>query len=160
MKIYIFLVTLLMTQLIFGQDLIKSADKVDDFTGERQLNTNVITVASGKGVGYLKFCLGRYISKDSSDMYALNIISTEDLGCSGSNLNYIHFLFSDGTTLKYDNDQAQVDCNDINISIYVLNKNDFENKIISKVRFAKSSDYADYLWTYSQNLYTFFDILK
>jgi hypothetical protein len=159
MKSCIFLIILLITQISFGQDLIKSADKVDDFTGERVLNTNVVAVANGVSIGNLKFCLGRYVTKDN-DMYALNIISSKDLGCSGSNSNYIHFLFTDGTSVKYDKDQAKVDCNDINISIYVVDKNDFVNKVISKVRFAKSSDYADYTWTSLVSLDAFFDILK
>lgn len=85
MKKYIFLISFFIVQLSFGQDLIKSADKVDDFTGERVLNTNVVAVANGASVGYLKFCLGRYISKDN-DMFALNIISSKDLGCSASKL--------------------------------------------------------------------------
>ena len=159
MKKYIFLISFFIVQLSFGQDLIKSADKVDDFTGERVLNTNVVAVANGASVGNLKFCLGRYISKDN-DMFALKIISSKDLGCSGSKSNYIHFLFTDGTSVKYDKDQAKVDCNDINISIYVVDKNDFENKEISKVRFAKSDGYSDYPWTSLVSLDAFFEILK
>jgi hypothetical protein len=93
LKRCIFLLISLVTQISFGQDLIK----VDDFTGEsaeeRVLITNVVAVANGASDGNLKFYLVRYILKDI-DMFALNIISSKDLGCSGSNSNYIHFLFT------------------------------------------------------------------
>lgn len=160
MKRCIFLIILLITQISFGQDLIKSADKVDDFTGVRTLNTNLINVASSeKTTGNLKMVLGRYIGKDNTEQYALNVLSSDDLGCAGANSNYIIFLFQDGTSIKYDKDRAKVDCGDINISIYVIDKSDFENKVISKVRFAKSEGYRDYKWTSLVSLDAFFNIL-
>jgi hypothetical protein len=165
LKRCIFLITLLISQISIGQDLIKSTDKVDDFTGVRILSTNVITVAHAAARGNLKFNLGRYILKDKYDRYALNIISSRDLGCSGSNSNYVHFLFLDGTSVKYDLDLAKIDCSDLNVSIYIVNKEDFENKQIIRVRFAKSNDFVDYTWTCEDSTYhqvqlsAFFNIL-
>lgn len=147
LKRCIFLITLLISQISIGQDLVKSTDKIDEFTEVRTLSTNVITVAHAAARGNLKFALGRYISKDKYDLYALNIISSRDLGCSGSNSNYVHFLFLDGTSVKYEKDLAKIDCSDLNVSIYVVNKKDFENRQIIRVRFAKSDDYVDYTWT-------------
>lgn len=161
MKKYIFLITLLITQISFGQDLIKDADKVDDFTGVRTLNTNLINVAkSERGTGNLKMLLVKYIRKDITEQYAINVFTLDDLGCSGANSNYIIFLFQDGTSMKYDKDRAKIDCGDFNTSIYVIDKSDFENKVISKVRFAKSEGYKDYIWTSLVSLDAFFEILK
>jgi len=164
LKRSIFLIILLITQISFGQDLIKRVDSIDEFTGVREIETNAIWVASRGNLlngGNLRFEMGRYFLKiDSLETYALRVVSSDILGCAGSDRNYIHFLFEDGTSVKYDNDKGRLSCKDYSESVYIIIENDFADKKIDKVRYCQSEGCQDYNWTSLVSLDAFFDILK
>lgn len=118
----------------FGQDLRKN--ETDEFTGDVKKITEFYPVA--EGVGTLK--LSAFHIGTLTGFYCY---STADLGCCGTNSNYIIFKFSDNTTLKLDNDRADIDCSSGAISIYVLDPSQIENKTITKIRIQMSEYYDD-----------------
>lgn len=64
MKIFIFLVISLITQISFGQDLIRIVDHIDEFTGVREIETNAIWIASRGNFlngGNLRFEMGQRV---------------------------------------------------------------------------------------------------
>ena len=164
MKVLFFLVISLITQISFGQDLIRRVDHIDEFTGVKEIETNAIWVASRGNFlngGNLRFEMGRYFLKeDSLESYALRVVSSDILGCAGSDRNYIHFLFEDGNSVKYVNDKGRLSCKDYSESVYIINENDFVDKNINKVRYCQSEGCQDYKWTSLVSLDAFFAILK
>ena len=164
MKVLFFLVISLITQISFGQDLIRRVDHIDEFTGVKEIETNAIWVASRGNFlngGNLRFEMGRYFLKeDSLETYALRVVSSDILGCAGSDRNYIHFLFEDGNSVKYVNDKGRLSCKDYSESVYIINENDFVDKKINKVRYCQSEGCQDYKWTSLVSLDAFFAILK
>ena len=140
-----------------SQTLILDKNEKDEFTGTVKKITNMVLIAKSErpAFGNLKFMIGHI-----NETYALYVMSSYDLGCSGSNSNYIYFLFEDGSSIKYDKDYAKIDCSGVNISLFMLNKEDFDGKVVKKIRYAKSDGYNDYLWTHENSLNDFFEIVK
>lgn len=157
MKKLLILFSLTLSNLCLSQNLILEKNEKDEFTGTVKKVTNSVVVAKSERPAYgnLKFILGHI-----GDNYALYVISSADLGCSGANSNYIHFLFEDGTSIKYDKDYAKIDCRDFNISYFLVNEEDFKDKVVKKIRFAKSESYNDYLWECQNSMLDFFNITK
>ena len=118
----------------WGQDLRKNV--VDEFTGDIKKITEFYSVA--EGVGTLK--LSAFHIGTLTGFYCY---STTDLGCCGTNSNYIIFKFSDNTTLKLDKDIADIDCSDGATSIYTLDPSQIKGKTITKIRIQMSEYYDD-----------------
>lgn len=157
MKHLLFLGLLVISNIGFSQTLTLEKNEKDEFTGTTKKVTNIVLIGKSERpmYGNLKFMLGHI-----GDQYALYVISSYDLGCSGANSNYIHFLFEDGTSIKYDKDYAKINCSDSNISFFLVNSEDFKDKVIKKIRYAKSEGYNDYLWTHESSMNDFFEIVK
>jgi hypothetical protein len=156
-KSFLLIGLFVLSNIGFSQSLILEKNETDEFTGTTKKVTNLVMVAKSERSAYgnLKFMLGHI-----GDQYALYVISSYDLGCSGAKSNYIHFLFEDGSSIKYDKDYAKIDCGDYNISFFLVNSEDFKDKVIKKIRYAKSDGYNDYLWTHESSINNFFEIVK
>ena len=111
-------------------------NETDEFTGAVKKITKSYTIA--KGVSKLKIAVGQVDA-----LLAFYLTPSLDLGCGGSRSNYVIFKFTDGTTVKYSEDVADIDCGDNATSIYVADKTDIEGKTIEKIRFSQSESYDD-----------------
>ena len=136
MKSILIAITALMIGLSANaQDLM--VDKIDDFTGQVKKITNRYVIA--KGVTTLSANVARI-----DDSYGIYVRSSLDLGCAGAYGNYIIFLFEDGTTIKIDNDVADIDCSGSTaMSIFVIDPSDFKGKTVKSIRLRQSELYAD-----------------
>jgi len=157
MKSLAFIGLFLVSSVGFAQTLTLEQNEVDEFTGRTKKATNMVVVAKSEisAFGNLEFMMARFQTQ-----CVLYVSSSYDLGCSGANGNYIHFLFEDGTSVKYDKDRAKINCRDTNMSYYFVNSNDFKGKVVKKIRFAKSEAYNDYLWDSENSINDFFEIVK
>jgi hypothetical protein len=115
-------------------------NKVDEFTG----NTIKVTASVKAGTrGNNKL----YIStRRVNDAYALELWSTSDQGCGGAVGNYTILLSSDGESIKYSSDILDVDCSDTASSLYVMNIEELKDFDLSKIRFAQSETYDDFMF--------------
>tara|TARA_R110002020_G_scaffold380403_1_gene591624 strand:+ start:249 stop:707 length:459 start_codon:yes stop_codon:yes gene_type:complete len=136
MKNLIAVIIALMALQVNSQELWKN--ETDDFTGEVIRVTKTYTIA--EGVGKLSISVGRI-----NETYFMYVNSTQDLGCAGAVNNSIIFKFTDGTTLKLE-DQAKIDCGDNPTSLFQLNLVSLEGKQIEKLRFQMSEYYDDCVW--------------
>ena len=136
MKQYLFVLCTLMSLGCFGQIKIDE-DIVDEFTGNRQITTEVFNVAKG---GMLKGIVGNF-----DETYVFYLIPMTDLGCSGATGNYVIFLFEDGSTLQLE-DNGKIDCGSISTGLFLVKYEDFKNKKIKKLRVRRTERTVDYDW--------------
>ena len=136
MKRYLFILGTLISLGCFGQIKIDE-DIVDEFTGNRQITTEVFNVAKG---GMLKGIVGNF-----DGTYVFYLIPMSDLGCSGVKGNYIIFLFEDGSTLEIE-DNGKVDCGSISTGLFLVDYEDFIDKKIKKLRVSRTERTVDYEW--------------
>lgn len=136
--------------IYFPEYKIKS-DKIDEFSGMRNIRTNIIQIASNASKENIsKVNLILSIAKsigDDSIMYAVMLRSPIELGCAGSIDNYVTFKFTDGDLLTLNEDIGYTDCTRNAECIYVLSENDvhiFKTHKLKAVRFKKSKFYEDY----------------
>ena len=157
MKKLLFSTLFILSYFGIAQSSVLDKNEKDEFTGTVTKLTNKVLIGNAEKsiYGNLRVILGKV-----GETYALYAMSSYDLGCSGAKSNYIYFLFEDGSSIKYDKDFAKIDCDDINISVFLVNINDFEGKVVKKIRYAKSQSYQDYLWTHESNMNDFFTILN
>lgn len=124
----------------------------DDFTGKTTTKTIGVSVGTLEGkIQSLETGLNAVIyaiSKNDSTKYYIRAIPFIDLGCGGSNKNYIAFKFEDGSILEFDKDLEDIDCGAFATSLYRI-KNEQVNKFletpVSKIRIRQSESRADYI---------------
>ena len=135
-KILLLLVMLIFTFGLNAQDL--STNEVDSFTGNIKKFTKYYNIGKGN-VGLIKASIARL-----DNTYFLKIKSTSDLGCSGANDNYVIFKFTDGTTLKLDDDISDIECANSSPSFYIIKAEGvLASKTIEMIRFRQSKYYTD-----------------
>ena len=87
-------------------------------------------------------------TKSGYTFYGLSLyVASKDFGCSGTSKSYVTFLFSDGTTLRLSNDEADISCSDYSSSLYDLTESNLDklsSVSVSKIRFSQSEGYADF----------------
>lgn len=157
MKKLLFSTLFILSYVGLAQSLVLDKNEKDEFTGKVMKLTNKVLIGNAEKsiYGNLRVLMGH-----TGDNYALYVISSYDLGCSGAKSNYVYFLFEDGSSIKYDKDFAKIDCGDNTISVFLINQSDFDGKVVKKIRYAKSKSYQDYLWTHVSNMNDFFSILQ
>ena len=129
-----------------------SKNEVDDFTGKVKKFTKYYNVGKGK-VGTIKVSIARL-----DKTYFMKIKTTADLGCAGARDNYVIFKFTDGSTLKLDNDVSDVDCAYSSPSFYIIDADgQLATKTIEMIRFRQSKFYTD---AKTSGTYSFVDLLN
>jgi len=127
-----------LSTISFSQEL--RMNQVDEFTGKTIKVTKSYSVGKvGSGKLFMSF-------RRVDDSYGVEFWSTTDQGCSGANDNYVIFLSDDGTTISLNKDLADIDCSDMASSVYMIDLADFENLNVSKIRFAQSDGYIDFVF--------------
>jgi len=150
MKHILLFFTFLWAATAFGQKL--ELNEVDEFTGSINKRTKQIAFyAKMDGNGYIK--VAKY-----NDSYRVYIAPNPKLGCAGVDDNNVIFLFEDGTTLKLENDLSPIDCGVFVFSKYQFNPNDFEGKVVSKIRVQMGNAYRDFEWRTKR--FTFNELIK
>lgn len=134
----------------YGQDLL--TNEIDEFTGEEKKLTVEYNVA--KGVSTLTAQVGKL-----NATYFIFLSSSSDLGCAGAVGNFVIFKFSDGSTIKLE-DEASIDCGDYPRSLFIFNPADFEGKTVEKIRLKQSKYYDDCDWDNTLCKYTFLQLIE
>ena len=127
---------LAMVALTFGMNAQKlDINEVDQFTGSTKKLTSYYNLAK-TDVGIIR---GSVIRIDNSRFLSVNF--TAYLGCAGARSNYIMFLYADGSSVKLDNDFADIDCSDGSTSMYRIT--DLQTNGITHIRFKMSKYFTD-----------------
>ena len=139
--------------------LVKNA--VDEFTGKIEKATSWELI----GGSWAEVTGARVSLIRVGSLYTINIKpsmidnnSREKLGCAGSHLNYITFLFQDGTTLTLNRDLSKTDCSANSTCIYDISG--YEFKPVKKIRVQLSNGSRDIDWTCQYSMQELFDALK
>jgi hypothetical protein len=152
MKKFLFLLAaLLVSKSVYSQEL--RVNEVDEFTKSSKKITKTYILA--KGHTTIRGYVGHI-----GQAYAIYTYSSLDLGCGGSNSNYIIFLFEDGTSLKLEKDIAKIDCSTTASSIYIFDPAEFQGKVVTKIRFARSQTYDDCAWSGEFSMQQLIDATK
>lgn len=137
MKSIVFILAIILSINATAQSL--KSHEVDDFTGIETKTCN------WESAGKLNILV--MTSKDGEkETIALLAYTNNNLGCSGVDVNYVIFLFEDGSTLKLSNDKSRVKCHDTAISSYELSSSYVKaltTKRMSKVRFSQDDGTYD-----------------
>ena len=112
-------------------------NEIDSFTGDTKKITDTYVIGKSKtnsrlSAKIMRINESRFISLTSYGM-----------GCSGVTGNYVIFKFVDGTTLKLDDDFAEIKCKDGSSSLYSITAEDL-SKDIEAIRFRQSKYYDDF----------------
>lgn len=151
MRLLSFALAVALANLTMSQEL--RVNETDEFTGTVKKITE--TYALAKGVGAMKGSVAHI-----DDLYVLYTYSTVDLGCAGASGNYVIFLFDDKSTYKIDVDHADIDCGDYSQSIFIFDPNEFEGKMINKIRFSQGDAYDDCIVADANSEYTFSQLIQ
>ena len=143
------LLVVLVTMLAFtfqsnAQKLI--VDEVDAFTGHHTKETNENTVFKRKSGGNL-YLAAKSVSYEGDTSFYLKLDPSSDLGCVGARDNYVIFKFNDGSTERFDNDLANLDCGTYRSSIFLLGTESAifkRSKQIVMIRLSQSEYYTTY----------------
>ena len=128
-----------------------TTNETDEFTGDFKRFSKHISIGGTKPdkKGYssnLVVWMGKIVSS-SEKSYAIYLRTPEELGCSGSDKNYVMIKFKDNEVITLDNDIAEIDCDKNAVSTYLLSNtvlNKFRSNEIKSVRFQQSEFYADF----------------
>lgn len=128
-----------------------SKNEIDDFTGDLKRSTELITIGSTKrDKNNYSINLAVWMNKivySNKKTYLIKLRTPNELGCTGSDKNYVMIKFKDGEVIKLDNDIAKIDCDRSAHSVYKLNDEalyKLRHYEIESIRYRKSDFYADY----------------
>ena len=124
---------------------------IDEFTGDSIRTTKFFVIGGTKRdirnySNPLVIWMGKIISSVKTS-YFIYLRTPVNLGCSGSNKNYVMVKFMNNKVIKLDKDIAKIDCHKNAVSIYRLTKDNLNLLISNKIksiRFRQSEYYEDY----------------
>lgn len=128
-----------------------TTNETDEFTSNFKRYSKYISIGGTKPdtrgySGNLVVWMGKVVSSTDKS-YLIQLRTPIELGCSGSNKNYVMIKFNDNEVITLENDIAEIDCGKNAVSTYLLSDtvlNKFRNNEIKSVRFKQSESYADF----------------
>jgi hypothetical protein len=132
-------------------EYVLTKNEIDEFTDDFKRFSKYISIGGTKPdkrkySGNLVVWMGKVVSS-SDKSYAIYLRTPMELGCSGSDKNYVMIKFNDNEVITLENDIAEIDCGKNAVSTYLLPDNvlnKFRNDKIKSVRFQQSEFYADF----------------
>ncbi len=128
-----------------------TTNETDEFTGDFKRFSKYISIGGTKPnknnySSNLVVWMGKVVSSTDKS-YVINLRTPEELGCSGSDKNYVMIKFNDNEVITLENDIAEIDCGKNAVSTYLLSDtvlNKFRIDEIKSVRFQQSEFYSDF----------------
>lgn len=128
-----------------------TTNETDEFMGSFKRYSKCISIGGTKPdtrgySGNLVVWMVKIVSS-SDKSFLIQLRTPFELGCSGSDKNYVMIKFKDNEVITLENDIAEIDCGKNAVSTYILSDtvlNKFRNDEIKSVRFKQSESYADF----------------
>jgi len=129
--------------LMVDTKFVLDTDEQDEFTGDMKKITNWNIVGGDKN------CRKNFQIRLAkiNEQTVMFVRTTGDLGCAGTKENSLMIKFVDGEVIKFETDEADIDCGKTPQSIYIIDNskwNKLKSTKIDMVRFTQSKHYQDY----------------